>query len=159
MQYYNNKVFDISIVLLGIVLIFLGSRAKVVPVNIPNNPAPIVVPIPNNPVVPDLDLYIYYDEYEKVLKLSKQYNKKIVLIFGADWCVHCKQLKKDLSSIYQNNNVLICIIDISKNKKLIDSYDVSGLPTSVLIDDQEKEISRKVGYNKTDYKKWLNDIM
>ena len=77
MQYYNRKVFDISIVLLGIVLIFLGSRAKVVPVNTPNNPAPIVVP--NNPVVPDLDLYIYYDEYEKVLKLSKQYNKKIVL--------------------------------------------------------------------------------
>lgn len=158
MQYSSGKFLDLSVLLLGIVLILLGSANYVFPPNRTPDSVPVVVPVvPDKPIIIPLEQYIYYDEYEKVLQLSKQHNIKAVLIFGSTWCVHCKELKKTLDSLYKNHKVLVCVIDIGKDKKLIEPYKVSGLPTSIVVDKNNKELTRKVGYVKTNYEKWLNE--
>lgn len=155
MQYLSgSKTFDLSLLILGLVLVFVGSREKISPKVVPE-PKPIVIPIV--PDVPELDQYIYYDQYDKVLQLAKAHNKKVVLIFSANWCGHCKSLKKDIELLYHEKKVLVCVIDIDKDKKLIKPYDVSGLPTSIIVDCQNKEIARKTGYNQNIYEQWLNE--
>lgn len=117
--------------------------------------------IPITPVlVPNkltLKTNIYYDEYEKCLELSKTYNKKLVMVFGADWCPYCKSLKKDINNITQFINYIVCFIDTDKNETLVKKYRIRGLPTSVIIDSKETELSRKTGYKNKDYDRWLEN--
>lgn len=120
---------------------------------IPNVPNVIV---PNNPPT-RLSKNIYYEEYDKCKELSKQYQRKLVLIFGADWCPYCRDLKKDASTITEFNNYIVCFIDTDKNKNLVEKYRVRGLPTSVIINDQEEELDRKAGYKKASYNEWLKN--
>lgn len=117
---------------------------------VPNIPA-IIIPTPS------LTKNIYYDEYDKCKDLAKRHDKKIVLIFGADWCPYCRDLKKDVNNITEFNNYIVCFIDTDKNKTLVDQYRVRGLPTSVIIDHEEKELNRKSGYKKDSYNEWLKN--
>lgn len=113
--------------------------------------------IPTVPTQPTLKNHIYYDEYEKCVKLSKAYNKKIVIVFGADWCPYCKSLKKDMDNITHFAQYIVCFIDTDKNETLVSKYRIRGLPTSVIIDSKEKELSRKTGYKNKDYNEWLEN--
>lgn len=113
--------------------------------------------IPDAPVIimPDLIKNIYYDEYDKCKELSKKYNKKLVLVFGADWCPYCRVLKKDINNI-SFKKYIVCIIDTDKNKELVQKYRIKGLPTSIIIDHKETELARKTGYKQSDYNQWLD---
>lgn len=118
--------------------------------NVPNIPS-IVMP------VPILNNNIFYDEYEKCKELSRTHNKKIVLIFGADWCPYCRDLKKDVKNITEFNSYIVCFINTDKNKELVEKYRIRGLPTSVIIDYEEQELNRKSGYKKDSYNEWLKN--
>ena len=121
----------------------------------------IVVPIiPNNPIVipdkPVLEKTIFFDEYDNAKTVSKQYNKKLILIFGADWCPYCKDLKKDIGKIKEFKEYIVCLINIDNNQTLVNEYKIKGLPTSIILSD-DKEEARKSGYKYNDYCKWLQD--
>lgn len=161
------KKIDQLILLIGIVLMIIGvyyverkpnsipSPSPIIPVIIPDViPEPVPVPVPK-PNVPDLVSNIVYDDCEAALKLSRLHNRSLVLIFSADWCGYCKDLKKDIASIKPLDKTIICVLDIEKNSQLVDKYKIKGLPTSVIIVDN-KEQSRKSGYKKNDYETWLN---
>jgi thioredoxin-related protein len=119
-----------------------------------NNVSVPIVPV-LAPSKPTLKTNIYYDEYEKCMELSKDYNKKIVIVFGADWCPYCRTLKKDIDDIFQFSKYIVCFIDTDQNEALVKKYRIRGLPTSIIIDSKETELSRKTGYKKTDYNQWL----
>jgi thioredoxin 1 len=91
------------------------------------------------------------DNYEEVIS-SK--NQNIILIFSADWCKYCNKLKGDIGNLdfggYDHH-----IIDVDLNPDLKKQYSVKSLPTSILIKNN-KEVSRKSGYDKKEYQKWLN---
>jgi thioredoxin-related protein len=147
-----KKMFDYMLLILAGILIVIGMRSQEV-----EKP---VIPAPNKPVVPvvaPLEDYIYDDEYNKVIELAKLHNKKIVLIFGADWCPHCKDLKKNIFKINALKSFIVCLIPTDHNSNLVKKYDISGLPTSVILDKNAKEIIRKAGYNPKTYEKWLNE--
>lgn len=120
----------------------------------------IIIPIPNNPIIipnkPDLKKNILFDEYENAKKISKEYNKKLVLIFGADWCPYCKDLKKDTDKIQEFKSYIVCFINTDTNKSLVQEYRVRSLPTSIVIFN-DKEEARKSGYKYSDYCKWLEN--
>ena len=122
---------------------------------IPNAP----ITIPSVPFLPELTNNIYYDEYEKCKSLSAQYNKKLVLVFGADWCPYCRILKKDIDKITGFKKHIVCFIDSDKNKELVQKYRIKGLPTSVIVDSKETELSRKTGYKQADYNQWLDNSL
>jgi thioredoxin-related protein len=154
MEKMNNK--TILIIGLGLIVYSLYNSYTNNTNIIPGIP---VVVVPNMPFVPELTKNIYYDEYDKCKDLASKYNKKLVLVFGADWCPYCRVLKKDIDSITGFKKYIVCFIDTDKNKELVQKYRIKGLPTSVIIDHQETELARKTGYKQADYNQWLDNSL
>jgi thiol-disulfide isomerase/thioredoxin len=129
----------------------------VAPVVEPIVPLPVPVPAPLPPAPKPEPSYpqVFFDEYDKVLSIAKEKQKRIIVIFSADWCPHCQDLKKDLTSMSIPQQYLLCIIDIDKNKALVNKFNISGLPTTIAITSNEKELCRKSGYQKKSYEAWL----
>lgn len=150
----NNKFI---ILLIGIGLIGWSIYHQKEINNPPPQPKPVVVPTPV--VVPDLKEHIINDDYPKAINLTTIYHKELLIIFGADWCPYCKSLKKDLNGLNGLKKYLVCIINTDKDKYgLVEKFNIKGLPTSIIIDDKERELARKTGYTKQAYESWLNDI-
>ena len=81
---------------------------------------------------------------------------KDLIILGADWCPSCVNLKKfikDNPSVVEKFDVEI--IDIDKDPEIKKRLKVRLLPTSVIIDDDNKVEARLEGYTKTNYINWL----
>ena len=93
--------------------------------------------------------------------------KKMVLVdfTGSDWCPPCKALhsnvltSEEFSTFAKDNLVLVEIdfpnkkpqsADLKKaNKELAKKYEVKGYPTVIVFDSQGKQLSKKVGYDKS----------
>jgi thioredoxin-like negative regulator of GroEL len=100
--------------------------------------------------------YVINNDYETAKVLAKETDMPILLIFSADWCGYCQQLKKDLPSIKDMDRYIVCIIDIEANPDFKVKMGVKSLPTSIIINQiNNNEISRKIGYKISDYSRWL----
>lgn len=127
------------------------SPQKIVEVVKPEQPKPVVPKVDT----PEIDHRIIYSNYTETLSLSQKLNKNIVLIFSAEWCPYCVDLKKNISSYTYPSNSIICILDIDSNRDLAKKFKIKSLPTSLVISNTETEIYRMIGYNKLEYKLWL----
>tara|TARA_R100000278_G_scaffold117578_1_gene97627 strand:- start:1465 stop:1776 length:312 start_codon:yes stop_codon:yes gene_type:complete len=81
---------------------------------------------------------------------------KDLIILGADWCPACIKLKnfiKDNPSVVEKFNVEI--IDIDKDPETKNRLKVRLLPTSVIINDNNKVEARLEGYTKQNFINWL----
>lgn len=84
-----------------------------------------------------------------------QKQKKVLMVFSADWCKYCQYLKKDLPK-FDLKDYEVKIINFDKRKDLVKKYNIHSLPTSIIIfENQEK--SRMEGYQKNKYLKWINN--
>lgn len=126
---------------------------------------PNVIPDPIKPVpkvvVPKLETNFVYDDLNKAIALGKAHNRNIVIVFGAEWCPYCVVLKKDASKITQFDNYIVAFLDTDNkeaNQQAVNLYRPRSLPTSVVVDANKKEISRKIGYRNKDYIKWLDTL-
>lgn len=96
---------------------------------------------------------------DEALILSNDTKKPILLIFGAEYCVHCGRLKHDvLSKDFENfiDKYIVCYVDIQTNSDLKKKYGVSVVPDSRIIK-SDQTISSIVGYSKNAYQKWLQN--
>lgn len=122
----------------------------------------IVIPKPENTPKPSIiDDNFVYDNFSHAIDLANKYNKHIIVVFGAEWCPYCEILKKDSRSIKEYDKYIVCFIDTdnkNKNNDVIGIYKPRSLPTSVIITNDKQELSRKIGYRKQDYIKWLNSL-
>lgn len=62
-------------------------------------------------------------------------SKQPVLVdFHATWCGPCKQMAPELQRFAQNNNgkLRVIKIDIDKNQKAAQHYNIQGVPTLIL---------------------------
>lgn len=69
-----------------------------------------------------------------------------LLKFQASWCQPCKMLSKTMEGI---NHPLIESkqeIDIDEDMEKVKQYNIRGVPTLILIDDEGKEVKRQSGY-------------
>jgi thioredoxin-related protein len=114
---------------------------------------PVVNPDPPENII--LDTNIIYDDIQKAEALSKVHQRKLIIIFGADWCPYCADLKKDAKTIKEFDDYIVCFINTDKNKNLPKKFRVRNLPTSVVINKEGKEQSRTIGYKNKDYTKWI----
>jgi thiol-disulfide isomerase/thioredoxin len=92
----------------------------------------------------------YVDNYEQAVEMK---DKKILVVFGADWCKYCQDLKRDVH-LLQLDGYVVCMIDADERLDLKTKHSFKMLPTSLIIFNK-KEISRKSGYSKQDYGGWL----
>jgi len=105
----------------------------------------------------------WLDNYDEALKLAKSENKKVLVNFtGSDWCGWCIKLDKETFQkpefdTFAKENLVLLKIDFPQRKQLSDEvkkqndalqgkYGVEGFPTLVLLDNDGKEVLRKVGY-------------
>ena len=82
-----------------------------------------------------------------------------VLKFGAEWCGPCRKLAEDLKKhALALDNVTIESINVDDNDEMVDHYGIMNLPTSIIIDENHKVISRKTGYSGiNEYFKWIKE--
>jgi len=80
---------------------------------------------------------------------------KKVLKFYADWCQPCKMLSKTLESI--ETNISIEEINIDENPELAIKYSVRGVPTMIMLENEEVKKQIFGTKSKQELEKWLND--
>lgn len=68
-----------------------------------------------------------------------------ILKFYTTYCSQCKQQTKLLEGF---TDAEVVSLDCDENEDLVDKYEVRGLPTLILIDDNDEIISRFVGITK-----------
>lgn len=141
-----KQVFLFALLLVFIFAIYNRNSSNTIP-QIPK----IIVPS-----IPETTDTIFYDEYEKAKRVSIASNKKLLLIFGADWCPYCKDLKKDVKKINNFKYYIVCFINTDTNKNIVLDFKIKNLPTSIIVYKDNEEV-RKTGYKYRDYEKWLSD--
>ena len=114
------------------------------------------------------------------LEIQNNNQKKIMLVFTASWCGPCQKLKNELISTNQDGSIsgiqvkyqdklIILYIDVdeSENQELMEIYEVSGMPTQVIIKpnfDQETnrinidKVYQIVGYDMIKLRMHLEDM-
>lgn len=79
-----------------------------------------------------------------------------VLKFYAEWCGPCKVQSKIIKDAGDKITTTIEDVNIDENLMMAQNFQVRGVPTMVLVDDQENEIKRHVGVLKeADLIEWL----
>jgi thioredoxin 1 len=66
-----------------------------------------------------------------------------VIKFSASWCGPCKMLARNLEDI--TTNIPIENVDIDENQDAAIEYGVRGVPTMIMLDENNNEIKRMVG--------------
>jgi protein disulfide-isomerase len=101
----------------------------------------------------------WYTDYSKALDASKKSNKPIVLFFtGSDWCTWCNKMEAEILSQPDfvsavGNKYIFVKLDFpmktkldprieAQNNALMDKYKVDGFPVLIVIDNQEKYITK-----------------
>lgn len=100
------------------------------------------------------------DDIKVAQSLSESTGQPLILIFGAKSCAFCGLLKKDIEDGYflsQLDGKIVCYMDISKRKDLIDTYNITSLPDTRYIVNS-KQRAYIIGYDKKQYEKWLSKI-
>lgn len=81
---------------------------------------------------------------QKGVQPNKQ--KASIIVFSADWCRPSKMFKKELDEISVN----YILIDADKNEDIAEKFNITAIPTTILLDNNENEIRRWVGYDDED---------
>jgi thioredoxin 1 len=69
-----------------------------------------------------------------------------VLKFYAEWCAPCKMLTKVITDAKDKISIPIEEVDIDQNIMMAQMFNVRSVPTMVIVDNEEKEIKRQLGY-------------
>jgi len=90
---------------------------------------------------------VFLDDYNQAVKISKELNQPLILLFSADWCVYCIKLKKDISNnIDKFEDTTICIVDIDKNPELAKKYKVRSIPRTLVFNKEKRLMQDYKGY-------------
>jgi thioredoxin-related protein len=82
-------------------------------------------------------------------------NKKVFLVFNADWCRYCLQMEKETFKdptviAYVNRNFVPIIVNSDKEQKIAAKYNVRGLPSTWFISENGDRIGNRPGYIASD---------
>ncbi len=78
-----------------------------------------------------------------------------VIRFTATWCGPCKSLAKTLEDV--ETRIPIEVIDIDQHRDLAVEYGIRGVPTLVMLDENNNVTKRLVGAKpKKELEEWIN---
>lgn len=94
---------------------------------------------------------INWYSYEEGMVAGKESNKKVFLIFHADWCRYCKTMEKEAFQdpaiiAYVNRNFIPVSVNSDKEQDIAIKYNVRGLPSTWFISEKGERIGNRPGY-------------
>ena len=94
---------------------------------------------------------IQWLSYEEGRMQGKAQNKKVFLVFHADWCRYCHQMEKETFQnptviAYVNQNFVPISVDLDKEQKIANEYQVRGLPSTYFLSERGKRIANRPGF-------------
>jgi thioredoxin-related protein len=115
---------------------------------------------------------VWTEDYAAALKAAKKDHKMLLLDFtGSDWCPYCIQLTKEVFGTpefarWVSNKFLLVELDYpnekpqtaavkQQNKQMKDKYAITGYPTVIILDSDEKELARSIGYGGEKPDEWI----
>ena len=99
--------------------------------------------------------------YQESIKIAKEEQKKIFLLFYGEYCGPCNSIKEELMKpevLQVLDNYVVCYVDLLKEKELRQMYKIKSVPTFFIIDHNEKIIKKENGYKDSKYLiNWLTE--
>ncbi len=94
---------------------------------------------------------IQWMDYAEGQQRSEAENKKVFLIFKADWCRYCLQMEKETFQdptviAYVNRNFVPIRVDSDRQQDIAAEYGVRGLPSTWFISADGDRIGNRPGY-------------
>lgn len=65
--------------------------------------------------------------------------------FTAEWCGPCKMMKPIVSEVISENDIEYIVVDIDEHRQTAIDYEVMGVPTFILLNDNNDAIARVTG--------------
>lgn len=89
--------------------------------------------------------------YEEGRQRADSQNKKVFLVFNADWCRYCHQMEKETFQnpqviAYVNRNFVPISVNSDKEQDIAAKYEVRGLPSTWFISESGDRIGNRPGY-------------
>src|SRR5438094_6878687 len=95
---------------------------------LPKQPASAAIPVPGP---------VFHSSLKTASEAAASDQSLVMIVFGADWCVPCKQLKaKTLASqefMEQGGALHVAEVDIDSEANMAHDYNVEVVPTLVLL--------------------------
>jgi thioredoxin-related protein len=111
---------------------------------------------------------IWEENYLEAASIAKKEHKKLLIFFtGSDWCGPCKKLVADFfdsdgfkkiaeedlvlyEADFPRNKSLVTNEQWESNNRLSSKFKVNSFPTVLILDEKEKKIGQRKGYNMED---------
>ena len=97
------------------------------------------------------DAGIQWFTYDEGMQRGKAQNKKVFLVFHADWCRYCLKMEKETFAkptviAYVNRNFIPISVNSDKQPDIAEKYKVRGLPMSWFLSETGEPIANRPGY-------------
>lgn len=97
------------------------------------------------------DAGIQWFSYAEGRQRGEAENKKVFLVFNADWCRYCLQMEKETFQnptviAYVNRNFVPISVNSDKQQDIAEKYSVRGLPSTWFISENGDRIGSRPGY-------------
>ncbi len=90
-------------------------------------------------------------DFHRAADVSRQTGRPMLIRIGADWCGHCQRMKREAYSdrqvIADLNRAYVAVdLDADANQDLIRRFQVTSLPTTLVMSPDMRIIDRQEGY-------------
>ncbi len=94
---------------------------------------------------------VWYNSYEKGLRLAEEQNKPVMLYFWATWCKFCRKLESEVFpdpevNAFLRQNFVLVAVNVDTDKQVTSLYGVQYPPAMIFITPQERVMERIMGY-------------
>ena len=99
------------------------------------------------------------DSYSETLKLAKNNNKEVLIVFHADWCKPCQELGNVMSGLKTKikKKYVFYYSNIDNEKNLANKFGVSSIPRYFILDSDGKVLKSGSNYKtSSEFSKWAD---
>jgi thiol:disulfide interchange protein len=106
-------------------------------------------------------------DYNSLVRLAKKEKKIIILFFGADWCVPCKNLIAEMNTLsakhrYLNNESYSYYVDVDHfdSPEFLERFSVDTFPSTVIFNPKSGKFVIKQGsLSLNNLDDWVNKLL
>ena len=160
----NKNILCILIFVMGIGIFVVGGNKNknVLSSGIALEPSILMEQAPKKEPPLDSKPEMKIKTYKDALEEGKKLEKDVFVLFSASWCHWCNKMKDETLS---NNEIkeamqkyVVYIADLDEEKSLANKFNVSSVPSYIVIDSENEKIRKQGSGFKgvNEFKRWLN---